>query len=476
MKKRIIRTGLLIMLLILLIVSNRDQNKPAFGAGKEHPGEAAALRQSEADTQTEPGIGETEYDAAAGMEETGYGAAAGMEGTESDAAGAKAGAPDAASRIADAIRRILASGTREFFCGYPVDESFLCWIGGTYGQELLLCLADKAGEEQDAGMWYELTGSSVHVLWTDYCRAHGFASYEWDNVEWKKVGDPSCIRLDFIGDIGSDSGWQAPGAASDGGRGRITQNLKDELQSADLVVAGPEVCDSGCEVSFENQAYEIRSFILGGRKVSVVSASKTGQFSEEAGRTGGGALDLLDAIGTARAGSDYVILCIRWGAKGEVFYDKEQEAVAVSCVEAGADAVIGGGPNRLQGVSFLDGVPVIYSLGSFGLSTGELYTAAAQLRINREGKLTLFMLPCIQKELSVRLLEDEEEKKEFYHYLADVSADVGMDEDGRVHPFHDVSGPGESPYAYTSGRRYGFRTGREDLAGRRIDGSGDIQQ
>lgn len=476
MKKRIIRTGLLIMLLIMLVASNREQDKPAFVAGKEHPGEAAALRQSEADAQTEPGIGETEYGAAVGMERTEYDAAAGMEGTEYDEAGAKAGVPDKTPRIADAIRRILASGTREFFCGYPVDESFLCWIGGTYGQELLVYLADKTEEEQDAALWYELTGSSVHVLWTDYCRAHGFASYLWDNVEWKKAGDPSCIRLDFIGDTGPDSGWQAPGAASDGGRERISQNLKDELQSADIVVVGPAPDDPGCEVSFENQAYEIRSFIIGGRKVSVVSASKTGQSLGDAGRAGDEALDLLDAIGTARAGSDYVILCIRWGAEGEVFFDKEQEAVAASCVEAGADAVIGGGPYRLQGVSFLDGAPVIYSLGCFGLSTGELYTAAAQLRINREGKLTLFMLPCIQKELFVRLLEEDEEKKEFYHYLADVSADVGMDKDGRVHPFHDVSGPGESPYAYTSGRRYGFRTGKEDLAGRRIDGTGDIQQ
>ena len=53
---------------------------------------------------------------------------------------------------------------------------------------------------------------------------------------------------------------------------------------------------------------------------------------------------------------------------------------------------------------------------------------------------------------------DSDRKKQikaFYHYLADISNHVGIDEDGFFYPYKNVEKPGVSPYAYTSGRRYG---------------------
>ena len=233
------------------------------------------------------------------------------------------------------------------------------------------------------------------------------------------------------------------------------------------------------------EASAVRYVIIGGRKIAVVSATEIERFShytKKAGEHTPGVLKtqqtkaLFSAIRTAEKNSDYVIAYMHWGAEGAVKCDREQNEIAKQCAKAGADAVIGGHPHRMQGVSFVEGTPVAYSLGNFWFSTGTLYTAIAQIQIDDKGELSLRMLPCVQKNMKTSLLGSEEEKKEFYHYLADVSTGVGIDEDGRIHAYKDVNMPGESPYAYTSGRRYGLRFDNVDLDMRLIDFVGNIEE
>ena len=68
-----------------------------------------------------------------------------------------------------AVNRILEVGSREFLGSYPIDESFLFWFRSTYGKEALEQIADEATAGRDANIWYEVSGSSIHVLWLDYC-------------------------------------------------------------------------------------------------------------------------------------------------------------------------------------------------------------------------------------------------------------------------------------------------------------------
>lgn len=438
--------------------------------------------------------------------------------------------------ITDTVRGILASADRDFFCGYPVSESFLCWIAGRYGQAMLFEIAEGLEGEYDAGLWYDLTGNTMHVLWTDYCKDHGFASYRWKNVVWKDVSDPAGIKLDFIGDICLDDEWCTMRALADGLESFVSSGVKKELQSADLTVANNEfvftdreretdaymfrsepsnaelltelgvdamslannhsfdfgadglldtmstLADAG--ISYSGAGHDsVRYFIMGGRKIAIVSATDveplyahtelTGEAEPVLGTNQESAV--LAALAEARANSDYVVAYIHWGGDGKVRYNERQETLARTYAQAGADAVIGGHPHRLQGVAFVGDVPVVYSLGNFWFSSGTLYAAIAQLKIDGDGKLSLRMIPCIQKEFVTCMIERRDDKKEFYHYLADLSSGVGIDESGRVHPFRDVTGPGQSPYAYTSGRRYGLRMDDMDLEGRKIDSKGNLQ-
>lgn len=444
-----------------------------------------------------------------------------------------------------AFIRIEENAKSDIFANYPVDESFLGWIGAKYGTDTLVKLA-KEMEKEDAGenLWYDLLEKSIHVLWSEYSRDY-YASLEWDDIIWKEAKDASCIRLDFIGDINFASDWCTMKTAGNISNVAdcISEDVKNELQAADFTMVNNEFVYTSSKdaqdkdyifradeeavsalevfgtdmVSVANnhvfdykeqgfldtletleksqivysgggrnlkEASRVRYVITGGRKIAIVSATEIERFShhtKKAGEDTPGVLKtqqkkaLQTAIATAKKNSDCVIVCMHWGAEGTVTYDSQQKEIAKNCAEAGADLIIGGHPHRLQGVSFVEGIPVAYSLGNFWFSTGALYTAIAQVQIDKDGTLSLFILPCMQRGTKTYMIDNAEEKKEFYHYLADVSSGVGIDEDGRVHAYKDVDMPGISPYAYTSGRRYGMRFDNVDLDMHLVDFVGNIQ-
>ena len=74
-----------------------------------------------------------------------------------------------------------------------------------------------------------------------------------------------------------------------------------------------------------------------------------------------------------------------------------------------------------------------YSLGNFWFSTGTLYTTVAQVVIEKDGSLQLKFVPCLQKDLTTSLITDKTEKDDFYHYIAAISSNIGIDADGNVY-------------------------------------------
>lgn len=191
-----------------------------------------------------------------------------------------------------------------------------------------------------------------------------------------------------------------------------------------------------------NEASKILYYVVNGRKIAIVSASqieKTYQYTKEATETGAGVLKTLNpdrflrVIESADANSDYVIAVPHWGTEGNLYPDASQRMLSESFVRAGADVIIGGHPHRLQGVTYVEGVPVAYSLGNFWFSDGTLYTTVAQVVIADSGELQLRFLPCEQRNMVTSLLTEQEEKDGFYHYLAAISADIGIDAEGNVY-------------------------------------------
>mgnify|MGYP000736087743 FL=1 len=54
-----------------------------------------------------------------------------------------------------------------------------------------------------------------------------------------------------------------------------------------------------------------------------------------------------------------------WGVEYQAYPEANQTQIAKACIDAGADVVVGSHTHCLQGVSYIDGKPVFYSLGEF---------------------------------------------------------------------------------------------------------------
>lgn len=232
------------------------------------------------------------------------------------------------------------------------------------------------------------------------------------------------------------------------------------------------------------EAKKIQYYIANGKKIAFVSATeieKYYRFTKEATETEAGVLKTLDptiynqVIAEAKENSDYVIASVHWGIEGTYKYNTSQYNLAKGFVEAGADAVIGGHPHRLQGIEYIDGVPVCYSLGNFWFSTGTLYTTIAQIQIDDAGRLALRMIPCIQKDLTTAMLS-QEEAVNFYKFIADISKNIVIDKDGFI--YNTANGSNSHMLTdenYQSGKQYGSYAGNRDLEGRVIDIVGNLQ-
>ena len=113
-------------------------------------------------------------------------------------------------------------------------------------------------------------------------------------------------------------------------------------------------------------------------------------------------------------------------------------ALANAFEAAGADAIIGGHTHCLQGISYINDTPVIYSLGNFWLGTTpndgivKRDTAVAQLIIDRQGAIRMRFLPCIQENLMTYLETDPQEKQRIITYEQYISQGIQIDADGYV--------------------------------------------
>lgn len=275
--------------------------------------------------------------------------------------------------------------------------------------------------------------------------------------------DISVVNNEFVYEDG-----ETPLAGKTYTFGAATENVKLlKIFSADLVtLANNHVYDYGEEGLISTldtldgakipyvgagrnleEASAIKYFVVKGRKIAFVSATeieKFAKYTKEATENSPGVIKTIDTslfcgvIAEAKANADYVVACVHWGIEGKNDFEAEQRRMAEDYVKAGADVVIGGHPHRLQGVEFIEDTPIAYSLGNFWFSTGTIYTTIAQIRIDGSGELSLYMIPCIQQNLTTSILTEEAEIDDFYKYVADVSYGVGIDADGKFYNSFNV--------------------------------------
>lgn len=180
--------------------------------------------------------------------------------------------------------------------------------------------------------------------------------------------------------------------------------------------------------------------IVNGIKIGFVGASNGERikYTPQATETTPGILRAYDTteynkvIQNASKKCDYLIAYIHWGTEDSNYLNEDQKRWGREFLASGADIVIGGHPHVLQGIEYVDGKPIIYSLGDFWFNHETKYTGLLKLNINLEGLQEMSFVPCLQTGFTTQYLSEPEKQQKLYEFLEELSPNVKIDENGVI--------------------------------------------
>ena len=183
-------------------------------------------------------------------------------------------------------------------------------------------------------------------------------------------------------------------------------------------------------------------FHVNSHVVSIVAATQIERLgspdTKEATADSPGVLRTLDpkkavaAIEEAAANSDFTVMFVHWGTESTDLVEMSQRDLARAYVDAGADLIIGAHPHVLQGIDYVDDVPVFYSLGNFWFNSKTLDTCIVRATLDSECKLSqVEFIPCIQRGSCVVSATDSD-KARIFEYMRGISNYAEIDDNGFV--------------------------------------------
>ena len=181
-------------------------------------------------------------------------------------------------------------------------------------------------------------------------------------------------------------------------------------------------------------------FIVNGMKIGFVGASKAEKtrYTPAAEEDSPGILEAYDTtefnrvIAEASQECDYLIAYIHWGPEDETRYAEYQTEEGREFLESGADIVVGGHPHVLQGIEYIDGSPVVYSMGDFWFNDETKYTGLLNLDITYDGLQEMSFVPCLQTNYTTQYISDKDEQREMFDYLEGLSPNISVDDSGVI--------------------------------------------
>ncbi|MCR5509231.1 MAG: CapA family protein [Lachnospiraceae bacterium] len=140
----------------------------------------------------------------------------------------------------------------------------------------------------------------------------------------------------------------------------------------------------------------------------------------------------LKVIEEADANSDFTIAYVHWGSENTDLVEASQRDLAKKYAAAGADLIIGDHSHCLQGLDYVDGVPVIYSLGNFWFNSKTVDTGYLRVILDKDHSIkSVQFVPCVQENCKTRLAEDDK-KAAILEYMQGISNHAAIDGDGYI--------------------------------------------
>ena len=170
------------------------------------------------------------------------------------------------------------------------------------------------------------------------------------------------------------AGVDVVSAANNHGMDYGVESLRQTLQAE--IDSGFPIIGIGAN---ETEAYAPLIADIRGQRVAVVAATQVLDASladawtatpTQPGLASAKPIDrLVRAVTEARAQADTVVVFLHWGVERETCPTGDQQSLAQTLVDAGADIVVGGHAHRLQGGGRLGNAVVHYGLGNFAFGT-----------------------------------------------------------------------------------------------------------
>lgn len=235
------------------------------------------------------------------------------------------------------------------------------------------------------------------------------------------------MGIDIVGLANNHAYDHGPDALSD------TVDILNEAK-VPFVGAGKNI-DEACKPAY---------FKINGKTISYTAATQIERVAnpdtKEATADSPGVLRTLDAtryvkvIEEAKSNSDFCVAFVHWGSENTDLVEASQRELAKKYAAAGADLIVGAHPHCLQGLDYVDGVPVIYSLGNFWFNSKTVDTGYLRVVLNADCTIkSLQFVPCVQEGCKTRLAEGE--KKEWIiNYMQSISNYAAIDADGFITP------------------------------------------
>ena len=239
--------------------------------------------------------------------------------------------------------------------------------------------------------------------------------------------DPAYVTI--LQDMGIDVVSLANNHSLDFGKEALIDTM-ETLDGAGILYAG-----AGTD---KERAEEIQIIEKNGMKFGFVAATRVipvASWNVEYGTPGlFAAYDytgLVEVVAEAEELCDYVTVYIHWGIEREAYPEDYQRDIATRCINAGADLIIGSHPHVLQGVEYIENVPVFYSLGNYVFNDSLDRTAGVKVIVQQDGSATYQLLPANTKSSCTALMDDAGTQN-VYQYMNDISFNVSVDGQGYV--------------------------------------------
>ncbi len=182
----------------------------------------------------------------------------------------------------------------------------------------------------------------------------------------------------------------------------------------------------------QSAAEEVVYYTVKGVTIGVVSASRAEKYviTPKAEGDNPGVFwmydetRLLEVAADAATRCDYLVAYLHWGTEDSKYFENYQHRIAEELENVGVDAIIGGHPHVVQGMEYVNDMPVLYSMGDFWFNGEDKYSIMVQLDIYKDGSSNVEIIPCRQQGYAIHEITDDAGKQAFFSYLSDLSPGI----------------------------------------------------